>query len=65
MTVDEVTAAVARIERMKGDDEAAHCAEDALNRKVLAAIASGAAHAGELAEEALKAWDIDFCRWCA
>ena len=65
MTVDEVIKQVAKIESCKGDDEVAHSAEDRLHRSVLQAIRRGHPEGRELAREALKTLDIEFCRWCA
>jgi hypothetical protein len=65
MTVEQVKALVAEIERTAGDDEAAHGLEDALHRQVLEAIANGAPNGMELAREALATVKIDFARWCA
>lgn len=65
MTIDEVRQRVESIKNDDGDDEAQHAAEDDLHVSVLRAIADGAENAAELAAEALKTCDIDFCRWCA
>ena len=45
------------------DDETAHALEKDLWRRVLAAIAAGAADAPALAAEALKTREVVFCRW--
>jgi hypothetical protein len=66
MTPLEIRERVARIEGMKGDDEAAHTEEDDLWSDVLTAIASGACHSpGACAAEAIKTKAIRFSRWCA
>jgi hypothetical protein len=62
MTPEDVRARVAAIERMKGDDEAAHIEEDELHQDVLRCLA---ARGEPLAIEALKTREIDFERWCA
>lgn len=53
------------IEEMAYDDESAHGYEDALYIEVLEAVAAGHPESALLAAEALKARDMDFCRWCA
>ncbi len=65
MTVDEVIKQVAKIEFCKLDDETAHSYEDSLHKSVLQAISKGHPESRELAREALKTLDIEFCRWCA
>jgi len=65
MTIDEVRAAVAAIERSSDDDESAHVMEDKLYRRILTAIMDGADNAPALAREALRTQDIHFSRWCA
>ncbi|GAA4928990.1 hypothetical protein GCM10023224_05470 [Streptomonospora halophila] len=68
MDVDEVrrrVAGVAEHAKRVGDNEAAHCDEDALYIEVLRAVAQGAPNAAELAAEALHARDLDFTRWYA
>lgn len=66
MTPEQVRAEVAKIEAMRGDDEAAHSAEDGLWLDVLKAIAKGeCADPAAVAAEAIKTNDIDFSRWCA
>ena len=65
MTIDEVKDRVRIIEATRGDDETAHSLEDRLHGEVLRAIADGIDNAQELATEALKTAQIDFCRWCA
>ncbi len=65
MTIQEARERLAEIEAIKGDDEAAHGAEDDFRHAVLEAIASGSDDAQELAAIALKTSDIDFARWCA
>lgn len=63
----QVAERVAQIRAMAGDDEAAHCAEDALYGEVLAAIASDGCtdDVREVAAAALKTQDIEFSRWYA
>lgn len=66
MKLEDVKKAVAEIEAMKGDDESAHNAEDALYGAFVQHVADTAG--GELAvmaREVLKTADIDFSRWCA
>lgn len=54
------------IEKIKGDDEAAHAMEDTLHYEVLAAIANGECeNIVVCASEAIKTADIQFARWCA
>lgn len=74
MTLDEVRAAVADLERIAGpsairvDHELAHGMEDALHEGVLAAIAMGILVGDEAraaAELALATQRFDFERWCA
>jgi hypothetical protein len=47
------------------DYENAHISEDELYESVLENIANGAKNPARLAEEALKAREIDFFRWFA
>lgn len=61
----QVREGVRYIASIADDDEAAHGREDDLRERVLAAIASGAANASDLAREALRTSDIQFSRWCA
>jgi len=66
MDLDHVKARVAEIEAMKGDDEAAHSAEDGLRAEFIALVAEvGSPELAAMAREVLKTDDIDFCRWCA
>lgn len=69
MDLDYVKARVAEIEAMKGDDEAAHSAEDGLRAEFIALVAEVGspelAAMAAMAREVLKTDDIDFCRWCA
>jgi hypothetical protein len=65
MTPDDVKSRVAAIEAESGDNETAHCDEDALYQAVLLAIAEGAAEPRELAREALKTSELTFTRWYA
>jgi len=63
MTIDDVKARIAAIAG-SDDDEHQHILQDELLLDVLRAIASGEDGA-ELAREALKVEQIDFCRWCS
>lgn len=65
MKIQEVIDRIANIKRIRGDDERAHGAEDALHQDVLRAIAGGTKNCRRLATEALKTLDIKFARWCA
>lgn len=65
MTVEDVRREINEIIKQTGDDESQHDDEDSLHRAVLRAIADGAPNAAELATEALKTLDLNFCRWCA
>lgn len=67
MTVDDVRARVAEIERIgsERDYEMAHGKEDDLREDVLRAIADGSPIAADLAREALATSQLDFARWCA
>ena len=66
MTPKRVRERVKWIDSVRGDDEAAHSAEDALYAEVLRAIADGTAEdAQACAKEALKTQHIGFARWCA
>lgn len=57
---------VATIEKVKGDDEAAHSFQDDLFEAVLRQIADGKIKDTALAaKKALKVLDIEFSRWCA
>lgn len=65
-TVRQVRARVALIEKMTGDDEGAHAAEDELYADVLTAIATDVAlDPKEMARAALKTSGIHFGRWYA
>lgn len=66
MNVQEVVQWVEKVRHLRGDDEMAHVAEDALRRDLLKAIAGGECEdpAG-CATEALKTEEIEFARWCA
>jgi len=72
MTVAEIRDRVATIDRMKGDDEAAHCFEDDLYYDFVDYVASRSAseletrvpELIEMAQELRKVRDIDFERWC-
>jgi len=65
ISVADVLAALAELERMKDDDEAAHSYEDDLRECVLRAIAEGALDAQPLAQVVLASSGIEFSRWCA
>ena len=66
MTVDEIKAAVTKIEGLTHDDEAAHAEEDDLHVAVLKAIADGkCADPAACAREALKTTEMKFARWLA
>ena len=66
MTPEDVTNAVRRIYDLRGDDEAAHIAEDQLHVEVLKAIANSTCeHPRECARITLTSEDIKFQRWCA
>lgn len=67
MRVEEVIKRVQEIEAVadRGDPEAAHSREDSLYFDVLVAIASGSRNMRRLAQEAVKAAEIEFVRWCA
>lgn len=66
MTLDEIRAAVAEIEALKGDDEAAHSLEDALHVDFIHHVADVAGgELSEMAREVLRTEKIDFARWCA
>lgn len=65
MTVEDVKERIARIKALATiDDEAAHGAEDKLYEDVLRAVAAMHPDAYDLAHEALKSQEVDFCRWC-
>ena len=68
MTREEAQAKVNYIRKIRHDDEAAHCEEDALRKSVLEAIANDTRapdHIRELAAIALSTREIRFARWCA
>ena len=65
MDVLQVALRIRKIYEIRSDGEAAHELEDRLRRDVLVAIADGAAHAQEIAAEALKTSEIEFTRWYA
>lgn len=68
ITIAEVKRAVSQVGELglaDTDAEAAHIVEDELHQRVLQDIAKGAPNAKQLAEEALKTLEIDFCRWYA
>lgn len=62
--LDAVKRQVAAIEGEAGDESRAHDHEDVLHQAVLAAIATGAPNAPELAREALKTCAVNFPRYC-
>ena len=66
MDLEYVKQEVAKIEAMKGDDEAAHSAEDRLRAEFIALVAEvGSPELAAMAQEVLKTDEIDFSRWCA
>lgn len=65
LTVSEAARMVKEIEAMRGDDEAAHAAEDALVKRALQDIANGTAWPQSLAMTVFQTYSIDFTRWCA
>ena len=66
MNLDEIKKHVAHIDTLKGDNEAAHCAEDALYAAFISYVAkAGTKELIAMAQEILKTGKIDFCRWCA
>lgn len=66
MNLEDIKAAVAEIEAMKGDDETAHIKEDELHVAFIAYVAAaGPAKLVEMAREVLKTEGIEFCRWHA
>lgn len=68
MDIEEIRERVQRIAIIaEHDDEGAHAAEDDLYVDVLRAIAEmdPLNPSGQFAREALKAWAIEFERWCA
>lgn len=66
MKIEDVKKRVAEIEAMKGDDESAHNAEDALYASFIQHVADTAdGELAEMAREVLKTADISFARWCA
>lgn len=66
MDLEYVKQQVAKIEAMKGDDEAAHSAEDGLRAEFIALVSEvGPPELAAMAREVLKTDEIGFCRWCA
>ena len=65
MTPADVVTAVLHIAEIRGDDEAAHSAEDDLYLAVLREIANGHDDPRALALNAIEASEIGFSRWCA
>ena len=65
LDVDGIRARVDAVNQSSWDNERAHEYEDGLYIEVLWAIAAGVENAAELAQESLKAHDIDYIRWCA
>jgi len=65
MTPQDIADRVNHINDLRGDDEAAHGAEDDLYEAVLQAIANGAENPAQLATIALGTKSINFNRWCA
>lgn len=65
-TTQDVLLAVAWVASVKGDDEAAHSAEDEVHRAVLRSIADGTAESPrEMARAAMRTRDLEFRRWFA
>ena len=65
ITFAEIYRRLEEIEAIRHDDESAHALEDRLRDDVLAAIAEGADHAGDLAALVRTSHAIHFARWCA
>lgn len=71
MTLDDIRECVRAIsEDYAGDDEAQHYYEDDLYVRLLIFLSGHASmYRGDeienMCSEAIKAHDIDFCRWCA
>jgi hypothetical protein len=67
MDVYEIKLDVQQLELRSGDSEDAHPFEDGLYNKVLTYIAEHCTdeHCRELAQEVLKAADVEFSRWYA
>ncbi len=70
LNIKDVQEKLTRIKEIRGDDEAAHAAEDDLWEAVLLAICNDADsyssnEMSKLACEALKTRGIAFERWCA
>ena len=66
MTKETILTSLSKIEQLKGDNEAAHFAEDALHQEFIEHVA--AADLGELSEMAslvLSTQEMDFTRWYA
>lgn len=64
-TLEEIRNLVQQLADNHGNAESAHVLEDQIHDKALVAIAEGAEHADEIAEEAMKTVTIDFERWYA
>ena len=62
MSVEDVLKEVKKIKEEAWDDDATHSDEDLLYFKVLEQIAAGNPHPKELAEAALKSFEIQFSR---
>ena len=66
MNVNGVRAAVKEIERLRSDDEAAHCEEDNLYTNFVEYCAREAPEPFRtVAKEILKTKEIVFERWCS
>ena len=65
MNIEDVKKRVDKIKEKITDDEIAHGMENQLWQDVLQAIADGVENPAELAKEALKTNEVDFCRWNA
>lgn len=69
LTKEKAAQQVERIEKMKGDAEAAHSTEDGLIKWFISCIAEGhyktLKEVVEVATEVEKSQHISFARWCA
>jgi len=63
VTIKDIRDWVAKLERVKGDCEIAHSQQDDIFETVLYEIAHGTPKAQRLAQEALKALDVDFDKY--
>ena len=68
LTLEDAIELVAQIDKMKGDDEAAHSEEDSLRAWFIESCATGLYTKKEMIEVGkvvLSTKDLDFARWCA